>query len=144
VPGAAEIVRLAIRRMNLARGTRQKQARGATWTELDAAIGALTDSPITVGLDYHVEVDRHHYSMPHRLLRQKVWARATEKTVEIILIWARNGGRTLSQSTPRLLGRRQRLDRFQLRTCSGLPAGSNGEHYPAGSSPRTPGRPEPV
>ena len=37
----------------------------------------------TVGLDYHVEVDRHHYSVPHRLLRQKVWARATEKTVEI-------------------------------------------------------------
>ena len=30
----------------------------------------------TVGLDYHVEVDRHHYSVPHRLLRQKVWARA--------------------------------------------------------------------
>ena len=37
----------------------------------------------TVGLDYHVEIDRHHYSVPHRLLRQKVWARATEKTVEI-------------------------------------------------------------
>jgi transposase len=37
----------------------------------------------TVGLDYHVEVDRHHYSVPHRLLRQKVWARLTERTVEI-------------------------------------------------------------
>ena len=37
----------------------------------------------TVGLDYHVEVDRHHYSVPHRLLRQKVWARATERTIEI-------------------------------------------------------------
>ena len=36
-----------------------------------------------VGLDYHVEVDRHHYSVPHRLLRQKVWARLTERTVEI-------------------------------------------------------------
>jgi transposase len=37
----------------------------------------------TVGLDYHVEVDRHHYSVPHRLLRQKVWARVTEKTIEV-------------------------------------------------------------
>lgn len=37
----------------------------------------------TVGLDYHVEVDRHRYSVPHRLMRRKVWARATEKTVEI-------------------------------------------------------------
>jgi transposase len=37
----------------------------------------------TVGLDYHVEVDHHHYSVPHRLLRRKVWARATQATVEI-------------------------------------------------------------
>jgi transposase len=37
----------------------------------------------TVGLDYHVEVERHHYSVPHRLLRRKVWARVTEKTVEV-------------------------------------------------------------
>jgi hypothetical protein len=28
-----------------------------------------------VGLDYHVEVDRHHYSVPCRLLREKFWAR---------------------------------------------------------------------
>jgi hypothetical protein len=33
-----------------------------------------------------------------------------------------NGGTTLSHSAPRLLGRRQRLDRFQLRTCSGWPS----------------------
>jgi transposase len=37
----------------------------------------------TVGLDYHVEVDQHHYSAPHQLLRRKVWARATQTTVEI-------------------------------------------------------------
>jgi transposase len=37
----------------------------------------------TVGIDYHVEVDRHHYSVPCRLLRRKVWARVTEKTVEL-------------------------------------------------------------
>ncbi len=37
----------------------------------------------TVGLDYHVEIERHYYSVPHQLLRQKVWARMTEKTVEV-------------------------------------------------------------
>lgn len=36
-----------------------------------------------VGLDYHVEVGKHYYSVPHRLLRQKLWARVTARTVEI-------------------------------------------------------------
>jgi transposase len=37
----------------------------------------------TVGLDYHVDIDRHYYSVPHSLLKEKVWARLTERTVEI-------------------------------------------------------------
>lgn len=37
----------------------------------------------TVGLDYHVEVDRHYYSVPHQLLKEPVWARITARTVEI-------------------------------------------------------------
>ena len=36
-----------------------------------------------VGLDYHVEVGKHYYSVPHPLLREKVWARITERTVEV-------------------------------------------------------------
>jgi transposase len=28
-----------------------------------------------VGLDYHVEVERHYYSVPHALLREMVWPR---------------------------------------------------------------------
>ncbi len=35
------------------------------------------------GLDYHVEIDKHYYSVPHNLLRQKLWARMTDRTVEI-------------------------------------------------------------
>ena len=35
------------------------------------------------GLDYHVEVDKHYYSVPHTLLRQKMWARFTARTVEV-------------------------------------------------------------
>jgi transposase len=36
-----------------------------------------------VGLDYHVEIDKHHYSVPHQLLREKVWARITARTIEV-------------------------------------------------------------
>ena len=36
-----------------------------------------------VGLDYHVEVAKHYYSVPHGLLRQEVEARITAATVEI-------------------------------------------------------------
>jgi transposase len=36
-----------------------------------------------VNLDYHVEIEKHFYSVPYRLLRQEVEARITAKTVEI-------------------------------------------------------------
>ncbi len=35
------------------------------------------------GLDYHVEVAKHYYSVPHKFARQKLWARITERTVEV-------------------------------------------------------------
>lgn len=35
------------------------------------------------GLDYHVEIDRHYYSVPHRLIRRPLDARITATTVEI-------------------------------------------------------------
>lgn len=37
------------------------------------------------GLDYHIEVDRHYYSVPHRFARREVEARMTARTVEIFL-----------------------------------------------------------
>lgn len=36
-----------------------------------------------VGLDYHVEVEKHYYSVPHRLLRRKLWVRMTARTIEV-------------------------------------------------------------
>src|SRR3974390_2234009 len=36
-----------------------------------------------VGLDYHIEVDKHYYSVPYRLMRQPVEARITDVTIEI-------------------------------------------------------------
>jgi len=35
------------------------------------------------GLDYHVEIDKHYYSVPHPLMRHKLWARITARSVEI-------------------------------------------------------------
>jgi transposase len=37
----------------------------------------------TAGIDYHVEVDRHYYSVPYRYARQPVDVRSTAATVEI-------------------------------------------------------------
>lgn len=37
----------------------------------------------TVGIDYHVEIAGHYYSVPYRLARQKVDARFTITTVEL-------------------------------------------------------------
>ncbi len=36
-----------------------------------------------LGLDYHVELDKHYYSAPHQLLKQRLWVRLTARTVEI-------------------------------------------------------------
>ena len=35
------------------------------------------------GLDYHIDIGRHYYSVPHQLLKQKLWVRLTARTVEI-------------------------------------------------------------
>ncbi len=67
-------------------------SRRALFEELERnALKPLAQAPYvfaewkqrTVGLDYHVEVDKHYYSAPHTLLREKVWVRLTERTVEI-------------------------------------------------------------
>jgi transposase len=38
-----------------------------------------------VGIDYHVEIEKHYYSVPHQLLREPVWARITARTIEVFL-----------------------------------------------------------
>ena len=37
-----------------------------------------------VNIDYHVDVERHYYSVPHRLLRKAVVVRLTTTAVEIL------------------------------------------------------------
>src|SRR5262252_270102 len=67
-------------------------SRRQLFEELDRpALAALPAEPYVyaewrqrrVGLDYHVDIDGHYYSVPHRLLRQQVEARITEPTVEL-------------------------------------------------------------
>ena len=36
-----------------------------------------------VGLDYHVDIDGHYYSVPHRLIREQLDARVTAHTIEL-------------------------------------------------------------
>ncbi len=36
-----------------------------------------------VNIDYHIEFDKHYYSVPHRLIGEKVFIRAAERTVEV-------------------------------------------------------------
>jgi len=36
----------------------------------------------TVNVDYHIEVDRHYYSVPHALLKKKIDVRITNNTIE--------------------------------------------------------------
>jgi transposase len=70
------------------------RSRQSLFDELDRpALGPLPSEPYEyaawkrcrVGLDYHVEIDKHYYSVPHTFLRQEVEARITARTVEIFL-----------------------------------------------------------
>lgn len=40
---------------------------------------------VTVNIDYHIEVDRHYYSVPYQLARQRCEVRLTASTVEVLL-----------------------------------------------------------
>jgi transposase len=53
------------------------------------------------GLDYHVDIGRHYYSVPYQLLKKKLWARITARTVEVYF----NGQRVASHA--RTSGNRQ-------------------------------------
>jgi transposase len=59
-----------------------------------------------VGLDYHVDIDGHYYSVPHRLIKQQVEARISERTIELfhkgerIAAHARGGARGRHTTVP--------------------------------------------
>ncbi|WP_292295107.1 IS21 family transposase [Marivita sp.] len=41
------------------------------------------------GLDYHVAIDKHYYSVPHQLLKKELWARITDRTIEVFHVGQR-------------------------------------------------------
>ena len=68
------------------------QSRQALFAELDQpALAPLPAQPYEfarwkkarVHIDYHIELDKHYYSVPHTLIGKEVEVRATEKTIEI-------------------------------------------------------------
>ncbi len=67
-------------------------SRRALFDEVErAALKPLVAEPfefaewkqVKAGLDYHVEIDKHYYSVPHTLLKEKMWARITARTIEV-------------------------------------------------------------
>jgi hypothetical protein len=40
-------------------------------------------TPVRDGIDYHVEFDKHYYSVPYQLIGEEVFIRAAERTVEV-------------------------------------------------------------
>jgi hypothetical protein len=77
---------------------RLNKSRNELFATIDQpALNALTAEPYsyaewkrcTVAPDYHVEVDKHYYSVPFRLLREVIEARHTDKTVELLQLFHR-------------------------------------------------------
>jgi transposase len=84
----AELVRQINNRVSRHLGA----SRRALFEELErSALKPLSAEPYVfaewkecrVGLDYHVEIEKHYHSVPHQLLREKVWARITARTIEV-------------------------------------------------------------
>lgn len=68
-------------------------SRASVFAALDRpAMRALPSAPYVyaewkaarVAFDYHIEVDRHYYSVPHALVGHEVWARFSARTIEIL------------------------------------------------------------
>ena len=41
------------------------------------------------GLDYHIAIDKHYYSVPFQLLKKELWARITSRTIEVFHVGQR-------------------------------------------------------
>lgn len=58
-----------------------------------------------VNIDYHVEVDGHYYSVPHRLIRERVELRLTQNTIEVFYQSKRVASHYRVADLPRYRGR---------------------------------------
>jgi transposase len=85
-------IRVLLDELNNRRLRGWDRTRRDLFEELDRpALTPLPDEPYEyaewkrcrVNIDYHVELDKHYYSVPHGLLRQEIEARITVATVEL-------------------------------------------------------------
>lgn len=83
-----------LERLNEKRFKKLEGSRRSLFDSLDRpALQPLPDRPYqyaiwkvaTASIDYHVEVDRHRYSVPYQLVRQKLDVRVAAGTVEVFL-----------------------------------------------------------
>ena len=115
-----------------ARVTRHLGAsRKALFDELErSALKGLPTEPYVyaewkeckLGLDYHVEVEKHYYSAPHQLLREKVWVRITARTVEVLHGGSRVAAHVRSSSNRRHTTVREHMPSSHQRHADWTPA----------------------
>jgi len=121
-------------------------SRRALFEELEqAALKPLPTEPYVfaewkecrVGLDYHVEIEKHYYSAPHHLLREKVWARITARTVEVFHRGKRVAAHVRSSANRKHTTVREHMPSSHRRYADWTPerlrrqAGEIGRHAPA-------------
>ena len=109
-----EAIRGLLERLNDRPFRKIPGSRRSLFQTLDRpALGALPATPYEyaewkgakVNIDYHVEYDRHYYSVPYLLARQAVDVRATRQTVEIF----HRGQRVASHLRSRAIGQHTTL-----------------------------------
>ncbi len=106
---------------------------------------------VRTAFDYHVDVDRHYYSVPHALVGQELWARFSASTVEVfhrsvrvashVRSYQRGAHTTLPQHMPRATSGACRMDAHpvdqlgRLHRCQHLRGGraSAEEQAPSGA-----------
>jgi transposase len=87
-----EAIAVLVERANLKPFKKLEGSRASVFLEIDQpALRALPDTPYEfaswrrakVNIDYHVEVERHYYSVPYQLAREVVEVRLTSSVVEV-------------------------------------------------------------
>src|SRR5690606_25562446 len=87
-----EAIATLLERLNHRPFRKREGTRASLFAEVDRpALQPLPAEPYVVAewktvrasIDYHVEVDRHYYSVPYQLTGQQLEARSTSTTVEI-------------------------------------------------------------
>jgi len=109
-----EAIRGLLTRLNERPFQKLPGSRRSTFETLDhPALRPLPTTPYTfeewsyarVGIDYHVDVDGHYYSVPYALVKKKVDIRATAATVEVLF----KGNRIASHARSFLKGKHTTL-----------------------------------